>query len=150
HEATCQKPTSPDKAESAWIKEKLQVLEAAGIPFHAEGTLSDEDARWFREYIKSHGREVKSEWDLKSVERRLKAKLPTSYVDVVRTVGPASFENVDEQEGFTVSILPPDELGVEGHADDFQDEESRAVNGLTFATTGHGDSFCFDVQKGKK
>ena len=34
--------------------------------------------------------------------------------------------------------------------DEFEDEESRAVNGLTFATTGHGDCFCFDVQKGKK
>ena len=78
------------------------------------------------------------------------ARLPKSYVDFVKTVGPMSFENVDEQEGFTASILPPAELGVEGYADDFEDEESRAVNGLTFATTGHGDCFCFDVQKGQK
>ena len=41
--------TSPDKNESAWIKEKLQILEAAGIPFHADGTLSDDDAKWLRE-----------------------------------------------------------------------------------------------------
>jgi hypothetical protein len=71
-------------------------------------------------------------------------------VDFVSTVGPITFENIDGQEGFTASICSPNELGVEGCADDFDDEESRAVNGLTFATTGHGDCFCFDVQKGKK
>jgi hypothetical protein len=150
YEATCQKPNAPDKDESKWIKEKLQVLEASGIPFHADGTLSDEDARWFRAYIKTHSREVESQWDIKAVERRLKTKLPKSYVDFVKSIGPLSFENVDEQEGFAASILSPDELGVEHHADDFEDEESRAVNALTFATTGHGDCFCFDMQKGKK
>jgi SMI1 / KNR4 family (SUKH-1) len=150
YEATCQKTTSPDKDESAWLKEKLQKLEAAGIPFHADGTLSDDDAKWFREYLKSHARDVKANWEIKAVERRVKAKLPKSYVDFVSTVGPTSFENVDEQEGFTASIRSPTELGVEGCADDFEDEESKAVNGLTFATTGHGDCFCFDVQKGKK
>ena len=65
-------------------------------------------------------------------------------------VGPTTFEDVDELEGFTATILGPSELGVECFVDEFEDEESRAVNGLTFATTGHGDCFCFDVQKGKK
>src|SRR5262249_5577287 len=124
--------------------------EAAHIPFHADGTLSDGDAKWFREYLKSHANAVPGDWDSKAVERRVKAKLPKSYVDFVSTVGQACFQNVDEQEGFTASILRPDELGVEGYAADFEDEESKAVNGLTFATTGHGDCFCFDVQKGKK
>jgi hypothetical protein len=150
HETTCQKTTSPDKDESAWIKEKLQILEAARLPFHPDGTLSDGDAKWFREYLKSHARDVLADWDIKAVERRVKVKLPKSYVDFVGTVGPTLFENVDEQEGFTASIRSPTELGIEGYADDFEDEESRAVNGLTFATTGHGDCFCFDVQKGKK
>lgn len=150
HEATCQKTTTPDKDESTWIKEKLQILEAAGIQFHADGTLSDEDAKWLREYIKAHSRAVTADWDIKAAERRVKAKLPKSYIDFVSAVGPTSFENIDEQEGFTASILGTDELGAEGYADDFEDEESKAVNGVTFATTGHGDCFCFDVQKGKK
>jgi len=149
YEATCQKPVAPDKEESAWIKEKLQLLDANGVPFHAAGTLSDEDAKWFRRFLTAHARQVESAWDIKAVEKRVKAKLPKSYVDFVNTVGPMSFENIDEQEGFTVSILPPIEL-VEGYADEFEDEESLAVNGLTFATTGHGDCFCFDVQKGTK
>ena len=132
-------------------QEKLQVLEASGIPFHAAGTLSDEGAKWFREYIKNHACKVESEWDIKAVERRVKTKLPKSYLDFVAKVGPVAFENIDEQEGFTASILPPDKLAIEeGYEDEFEDEESKAVNGLTFATTGHGDCFCFDVQKGKK
>ena len=150
NEATCQKPISPDKDESAWISEKLQVLETAGIAFHADGTLSEEDSKWLRGFIKTHSRELKSEWDIKAVERRVKAKLPKSYLDFVSAVGPTSFEKVDEQEGFTASILPPDELEIEGGYAEFEDEESKAVNGLTFATTGHGDCFCFDIQKGKK
>jgi len=150
YEATCKKTTSPDRDECAWIKEKLRILEQAGIPLHAEGTLSNEDAKWLRDYIKTHSRKTKTEWNLKAIERRLKAKLSKSYVDFVTTVGPTSFENVDEQEGFTASILPPTELGVENCADECEDEESGKVNGLTFATTDHGDCFCFDVRKGRK
>lgn len=149
-EATCQKTTTPDKDESAWIKEKLQLLEAVGIPFHAEGTLSDEDGKWLRGYIKTHSRDVKSEWDIKAVERRFKAKLPKSYLDFVKVVGSTSFENVDGQEGFTATILLPDELEIEAGYGEFEDEDSKAVNGLTFANTEHGDCFCFDIQKGKK
>jgi hypothetical protein len=150
YEATCQKPVAPNKEESAWIKEKLQVLEASGIPFHAVGTLSDDDTKWFRAYLETHARAVRTDWDIKAVERRVKARLPKSYVDFVTTVGPRTFGNIDQQEGFTASILSPSELGVEGYPNEFDDEESSAVNGLTFATTSHGDCFCFDVQKGKK
>lgn len=149
-EQTCQKTTTPDKDESAWIKEKLQILEAAGIAFHADGTLSDEDAKWLREYIKTQSHAVTGDWDIKAVERQVKAKLPKSYIDFVRAVGPMSFENVDEQEGFTASILTPDKLETEEGCAEFEDEESKAVNALTFAITGNGDCFCFDIQKGKK
>ena len=150
-EASCEKPVAPDKADSAWITEKLQTIEKDGIPLHPEGTLSEEDAKWFREYLKTHARKKRSDWDIKVVERRLKTKLPKSYLDFVSRIGSVSFDNVDEQEGFTVEILVPDQLGLEEEwADDLEDEESKAVNGLTFATTAHGDCFCFDVQKGKK
>jgi hypothetical protein len=54
HETTCQKPVTPNKEESAWIAAKLPVLEASGIPFHASGTLSDEDAKSLRQSIKDH------------------------------------------------------------------------------------------------
>lgn len=151
HEATCQKPVKPDIEEASWITEKLQFLQANGNPLNATGTLSEEDAKWFRSYVKNHARDVQTEWDIKAVERRVSAKLPKSYIDFLLNIGPVSFENVDEQEGFTASILPPDELAIEeGYGDGFEDEESKAVKGLTFATTEHGDRFCFDVQGGRK
>jgi hypothetical protein len=152
HEATCGTPTPPDKDESAWIKEKLRVVEASGIPLHADGTLSDEDARWFRDYIKGHSRKVGSMFDIQGVEKRLKFKLPKSYIEFVTKVGPVSFENIDEQEGFTASLLAPDELDAEayraGKLD--ADEETNAVDGVMFARTGHGDCFSFRLQKGTK
>lgn len=150
YEATRETPAAPNKEESSWIAEQLRLLETTGVPLHATGTLSDDDAKWLRQFIKAHARQAEPKWDIKAVEKRVKAKLPKSYVEFVNIVGPMSFENVDEQQGFTASILSPSELGVEGHADDFEDEESKAVNALTFATTGHGDCFCFDVQKCKK
>lgn len=150
HEATTQKTTTPNKEESAWVKDQLRVLEEAGIPFHADGTLSEEDAKWLRDYIKAHSRDVAAEWDIKAVERRVKARLPKSYLDFIAAVGPTSFDNVDELEGFTSSVLGPDELVVEDFGDDLEDDESKAVNAVTFATTGHGDCFCFDVRKGTK
>ena len=45
-EAAGGEPSSPDKKDSAWIEEKLHRLQARGIPLHAQGTLSDEDATW--------------------------------------------------------------------------------------------------------
>lgn len=150
YEATCQSPVTSDKDESAWIKEKLQLLVESGVPLNPAGTLSDDDAKWFRKFLKTQARQGEQEWDIKTAEKRVNAKLPESYVDFVTAVGPTSFENIDEQEGFTASIMPPTELGVGGFAKDCEDEDSRAVNGLTFATTEHGDCFCFDVQKGRK
>ncbi len=153
YEATCGKPASADKAESVWIREKIQTLEQHGISLHPTGTLSEEDAKWFQSYLKSHSRDVNSEDDIKSVEKRLKFKLPKSYLDFVTKVGPASFENIDAQEGFTVRILALGDLDLEGYRTgelDSDDEETNAVNGVMFADTEHGDCFCFDVQKSKK
>jgi len=151
-EATCGKPTLPDNDESIWIREKLNALETNGIPLHAAGTLSDEDTKWFRDYLKHHSRKMESAWDVKAIEKQLKFKLPKTYVDFITKVGPASFENVDEEEGFTASIVAPDELDCESYRAGIlqADEETNAVDGVMFATTGHGDCFCFDVRKGKK
>ena len=153
YEATCVKPTPADKEESSWVKEKLQVLETSGIPLHGEGTMSDEDLRWFRDYILRHSRDVASTFDIQGIEKRLKIKLPKSYLEFVTKVGTVSFADVEEQEGFTACILAPDELDAEAYragAIDTEDEESNAVDGVLFAKTEHGDVFCFDVRKGRK
>lgn len=153
YEATCAKPTPPNKEESVWVKEKLPVLETSGILLHGEGTMSDEDAKWFRDYIRRHSRDIASTFDIKSVEKSLKLKLPKSYLEFIAKVGPASFADIDEQEGFTARVLAPNELDAEAYragAIDTEDEESNAVDGVLFAKTEHGDVFCFDVRKGRK
>lgn len=109
HEATCQKTTLPDQDETKWIEDKIELLKRANIPLHADGTMSDEDAKWLRKYIKAHSRAIQADWDVKAIEKRLKAKLPKSYTDFVNAVDATSFENVDEQEGFTASVLEPNE-----------------------------------------
>lgn len=150
YEATCKELTLPDKDESAWIKEKLQILKQAGIPIHPEGTLSKEDSEWLQGFLRVHAPAVKANLDISAAERFIKSKLPKSYIDFIKSVGPMSFNNVDEQEGFTASVLSPDKLGTEGRIYDFEDDKSKMVNILTFATTNHGDFFCFDIQNGKK
>jgi hypothetical protein len=152
-EATCGKLTLPDKDESVWINEKLQLIKDNRIPLNAEGTLPDEDAKWLREFIKGHSRSVCSVFDIEGVEKRFGGKLPKSYIEFITKVGPTSFENIDEQEGFTACVLAPDEFDAETYragALDVEDEEANAVDGVMFAKTEHGDCFCFDVQKGKK
>lgn len=149
YEATCAKPTAPDDAEQAWIDERLQTLGKAGVAQQPSGTISDDDAKWFRGYLKQNAREVELKPDaVKAAEKRLKAKLPKSYLEFLAKVGRVSFKGVDEQEGFDCKILPLAKLSWQSEGDD--NETDAAKIGLTFATTDHGDVFCFAVQAGMK
>jgi len=156
YEATCGEPMKPNGEETAWIKQQLRFLDAGGVPLHAEGTISEQDSRWFADYLKRHGRERAKanrrdeSFDVKAIEKRLKAKLPKSYLDFMSKVGPRSFDDVDELEVFSVGLLKPEEMERETGAEGSDDEESAAVNGWVFAHAIDGDTFCFDVQKGKK
>lgn len=144
--------SSLNQEEAAWIQASLSILKEHGIAMYPAGTVSDEDSRWFREYLKSHATAVTA-CDFKAVEKRAKVKLPKSYVDFITKVGPSTFEDVDQQEGFTARVLSPENLDFAAYrkgALEMEDEESRTVDGVMFATTDHGDCFCFDVQKGKK
>lgn len=151
YEATCGVPIPPEEAEKAWADKQLQIIQQNGIALHPPGTLSDSDASWFREYLKNHASKAGSEYDIKAIEKRLKVKLPKSYVDFINKVGPTSFENLDEQKGLTVHVLSPHDLDCQTyragklHADD---EETNAVDGIMFAESVHGDCFCFDRQNG--
>ena len=152
-ERTCDKTTSPTEDEAAWIDEQLDLLAAHGIPLHAPGTVSDADAKWFRLYLKEHATAQTPSIDWKSLEKRLKFRLPKSYKDFIGKVGPCSFKDVDEQEGFTVHVLPPQQLDCKSYRSgelEADDEETNSVDGVMFANTDHGDCFCFDVRKDRK
>jgi len=87
------------------------------------------------------------------LEKQLKFKLPKSYKEFLGKVGPCSFNNVDEQDGFTVHVLPPQECDCESYrigALQTDDEEATSVDGVMFARTDHGDCFCFDIRKDRK
>lgn len=137
-----------DESESAWIEEQRARLTAAGIPLHAAGSLSKADTAWLRKYLKAHRLPTPPAWDKVATERRLKVKLPKSYVNFLDAIGPRTFENVDGRSGFTASV-DPEALVFEELPIEF-DDEANPARPLTFATTGHGDVFCFDVEKGKK
>lgn len=149
----CGKTTMPDRSEAAWVQSRMQQINEDGIALNPIGSLSAEDAKWFRDYVKRHSASAAAEYDIKAAEKRLKFKLPKSYVDFVMKVGPVSFENVDEQEGFTACILSPHDLDSKGFRAgcmNATDEESNAIDGVMFARTEHGDSFCFDIKKTRK
>lgn len=153
NEATCQKLTSANKEEAAWIKEKLRFLEEQHIPLLPPGAVSDADIRWLRDFIKQRAGAAAPPLDIKAAEKRLRFKLPKSYVEFIAKVGPTDFENVDEETGFTAHILTPDEFDSTSYragALDAVDEETNSVDGVMFGSTGHGDCFCFDVRRDRK
>ena len=152
-EVTCAEQTKANKEELAWIDERLALLSDHGIPLHAPGTVSAADAAWLRKYLKDHAAEEPSSPDWKAIQKQLGFKLPKSYKDFIAKVGPRSFDDVDEQEGFTVHVLPPEKFDRESYragALESEDEETNAVDGVMFAETDHGDCFCFDVRKDRK
>ena len=148
NEVTCGGQTFPDAADAAWVREGVEVLRSDGIALHAAGILSDEDAKWFRGYVRSHARVDVPSFDLRAWEKRLRFRLPRSYSQFITRVGPAIFPNVDGQEGFTAHILGPDDLDVDHYRAGERgahDAETDASEAVMFARTEHGDSFCFDV-----
>lgn len=153
YEATCGKPTAPDKDESAWVEERLERIKSHGIRLHPAGTLSQKDDKWFRGYLKSLSHAPKSPSDIKSVERRLRLKLPKSYADFITKIGPLSFDGVDNNQSTAVQMTTVDELDFTTYRRgtlQSDDEESQAIDGLMFARASDGDCFCFNIDKGRK
>jgi hypothetical protein len=74
--------------------------------------------------------------------------LPQDYKDFASAVGPMTFEDVTETEGFRVRVLPPTQLDFKdyrrGRVPDLDQEQSK-IDGVAFATTDHGDAFVIDV-----
>jgi hypothetical protein len=171
------KPTAED---AAWVEEKLRLLaggnpeRASGAPERSsvaagskkkggtlkKGVLKKPDAaktgdaaarRWFGGYLKKNAAGKKpARADFVAVEKKHKLALPQDYKDFISAVGPKSFRDVMQQEGFEVRVLPPGKLDFKtyrrGNTNGVLfDEESLRVDGVTFADTVHGDCFVFDV-----
>ena len=152
-ETTGGKPTLLDEIEAKWIQESLASLKEQGIPLNAPGTVPKEDAQWFRVYLRQHESKIELNIDVKSLEQTLKVKLPKSYIEFITKVGPVTFSDIDNEEGFDARILLPqgsDSVSYRKGILFSEDEETKLIDGVMFADTGAGDCFCFDLQKSRK
>ena len=153
YETTCGETTKPDKKDAEWIRDSIVTLHRSSVALNSPGTVSGEDAKWLRKYASTHSRDLALTYDVKALEKHLNLKLPKSYVEFITKVGPLAFQDVDEYEGFTVHVLAPDEIDTKNYRAgvlDADDEQTKSVDGIMFASTKHGDCFCFDIQKDRK
>lgn len=144
--------TKPNAEESEWVKNKLSEIETAGIPLHPAGSLGDAEANWLKQFLKANAKPGISKPDWKVIEKDQRIKLPKSYKDFIDKIGPYSFLDVDE-EGFNANVMPPDEIDFRTYrlgVFESSDDEPHTIDAIEFASTDHGDCFCFDVRKGQK
>jgi hypothetical protein len=138
--------TSP--ADEAWIAEKLELLVRCGLMAGSKPTGKKSDDGWFAQFLKESRTAGRKPVDFIGIEARHKLKLPRAYKDFISAVGPTSFEDINETEGFVAGVLPPAKLDFKnyrrGKLKYLSDEDSQ-IDGVMFADTGHGDCFVFDV-----
>ena len=148
----------PTDADLAWIDQKMQLLAEHGLVDGGAATKPAKQAdraasKWFTQYLKKNAAKKKpAKIDFAEIEKKHKLALPQDYKDFIATVGPKSFEDVMEQEGFAANVLPPSKIDFRsmrrGKMKDLLfDEESLAIDGVMFASTDHGDAFVFDISQ---
>jgi hypothetical protein len=146
----------PSPADLAWIEGKMALLAERGLvdgatPKSKKAKPGTGPTKWFEQYLKKNAAKKKPpKIDFAAIEKKQKLTLPQDYKDFIVTVGPKSFEDVMDQEGFAAHVLPPNKLEFRGFRrgkmkELLGDEESLAVDGVMFADTDHGDAFVFDL-----
>jgi hypothetical protein len=171
---------TPTKEDMAWADEKLGLLEEHGLTegggdgaksakagkaaakppakagrATAENKKKATDAaagRWLKQYLTKNAPKKKPpRADFAAVEKKHKLALPQSYKDFIAALGPRSFDDVMDVEGFKAKVLPPQKLDFRsyrrGKPKDL-DEDFAKIDGVQFADTDHGDVFVFDVSTG--
>lgn len=146
------KDVKPTLQDETWIQEKLRLLAEQGL-VEASGLAESKAThsttqKWFKQFLKRKAKKRVQRVEFTTIERKQKLTLPKDYKDFVSTVGPMSFEDVMETEGFTASVVPPTKLDFKGYRRGRLrelDEEQSQIDGVMFAETEHGDAFVFDV-----
>lgn len=138
---------SPTKDDLLWVGEKLELVRQQGLGDAAPRTLENVEDTWFDGFLREHaGRGVVV--DFASVEKKAGLKLPGSYKEFIAAAGPMIFEDIDGDEGVTVTILAPMDMDFAAfrHGSTYQDDQSHTgFDALLFAETDCGDGFCFDL-----
>ena len=145
------KDVKPTPDDEAWIEEKLRLLAGHGLAEMqkpAEDKAADVSQKWFKQFLKRNARKGIKKVDFAAIERKHKLTLPPDYKEFISTVGPKSFNDLMENEGFTANVLVPSKLDFKdyrrGRVPDLDEEQSQ-IDGVMFASTDHGDAFVFDV-----
>jgi hypothetical protein len=139
----------PNDEEKTWVRtmhEQLAAVELVASPTAPKSTGID---NWFRSYLKKHAKELVPV-DFVAFESANQVILPDAYKEFISTVGEQTYHDVDDEEGFTVHILSPENLRIDLRKGSslVLDEESQKVDGIEFASTDHFDRFCFDASAG--
>lgn len=141
----------PDPVELTWVEEMHQLLIQQGLADKPRTKHSPDIDKWFSSFLKKKKTKGGATGDCGALEEAHGIQLPPSYKKFISTVGEMTFEDVDDSVGFTVHILSPEKLNFErfrrGNSE-IEDEESREIDAIVFASTDHFDCFCFDVSKG--
>ncbi|HTE17729.1 MAG TPA: SMI1/KNR4 family protein [Armatimonadota bacterium] len=140
---------APNAEDRRWVVAQLERLSDPALT-SASGPETEAVQSWFSQYLDRHrSREsARVDWDWHAVEAALGTPLPPSYKTFIETVGATTFTDVEQEEGFEAQILAPPDVDARSFRRGvirLGDEESRQVDGLLFAATGHGDAFCFDL-----
>lgn len=135
--------------DEVWIEEKFKLLAEQGLvdaPKLAAGKSISASKKWFKQFLKRNAQKRRKPVDFASVEQKHKLTLPQDYKEFIATVGPKSFADVGDMEGFTTTVLPPQKLDFKnyrrGQVSDLECDDAQ-VDGVMFADGG--DCFVFDV-----
>ena len=145
------KDLKPTPEDEEWIDDRLKLLAEHGLVDArkpAACKTSSVTQKWYEQFLKRNAKQGIKNADFAAVEKKHKLILPQDYKEFISTVGPKSFEDVNETEGFTANLLPPEKLDFKDYRRGkvpHLDEEQSQIDGVMFATTDHGDCFVFDV-----
>ena len=137
------------KEEKTWVRSMHQRYTDKGLAAVPNVSKSKGIDKWFRSHLKKHATQL-APVDFAAFESANRVLLPEEYKEFISTVGVQTYHDVDEEEGFTVHIQPPENLGIDLRKGSslIEDEESQKVDGIVFARTDHFDCFCFDASAG--
>ena len=140
--------TKPSQADKDWVNQQRSRLAEFGLAERAPESPSDLNRKWFGGYLKKSKRKKAIEVNFSTVEDQLGKPLPDSHKEFVTKIGKKRYADLDNTDGFDAEIVGPGEMDLTSYRRgtlDVGDDENARVDGVMFATTGHGDVFCFDI-----